>query len=171
VALLRWYPANQKAKDIPLDLSKFNITGTLSPSAMAFDGRSLWVALYTKGYVARIRTADGFVELATATGSFPTAVAFDGIYIWVASAGSNNVRRYRIDDNDVPQVNEPPIPVGLWPWALAYDGNFMWVANYSSNNFTRIDPITKVTSTFGSVSVCQNRKFYRILIFFWYFNN
>jgi hypothetical protein len=121
IAQLRWYPVNLATEDINLAASSG--PGSLgAPRGMAFDGDSLWVALYS-GRVSRVPVANsGVLSGDYSAGTNPVAVAFDGQFVWVANFGSANVSKLR---RTGAKVND--YPVGPEPTAVAFDGASIWV--------------------------------------------
>ncbi len=89
IAILRWYDANQASITFAV--------GT-SPTGVAFDGASIWVANAASNNVTKLRASDGALLGTFAVGTAPRGVAFDGGSIWVANFGSNTVTKLRASD-------------------------------------------------------------------------
>lgn len=65
------------------------------PSALAFDGQSIWVASFLDTTVTRL-ALDG-TELGTfPVGPAPVALAFDGESVWVANSEDNTISKLTI---------------------------------------------------------------------------
>lgn len=56
----------------------------ISPSAVAFDGESVWVASGSFYDVVKLRASDGAKLGSFNVGDHPTDIAFDGAFIWVS---------------------------------------------------------------------------------------
>ncbi len=122
-----------------------------APSAMAFDGTYLWVALAgdgtSAGSLQRVNPATGTLFGTPITvGINPVALAFDGTYIWVANNGNQG------DGETVTRVTAatgttsgPFNSGGFGPTALAWDGTSIWIANGTSNTITHINPASGAT--------------------------
>ena len=72
-------------------IGTFPVAG--SPSGIAFDGASLWVALASTGQVTELRASDGSTLGTFSVGVNPIGVAFDGTSIWVVNNSSNTVSK------------------------------------------------------------------------------
>ena len=112
------------------------------PTALAFDGTSLWVANYAGNSIMKINPATGVVSQTINVGINPIALALDGISIWVANYSSNSVMKI----NPATGAVSSQITVGSNPSALAFDGNSIWVANINSNNVMKINTVTGAVS-------------------------
>jgi len=135
IAMNRWNQASQVSIDMGINNN---------PTALTFDGFSIWVALAgngtTPGTVQRINPANTTLSgSAIPVGINPRALLFDGTNIWVANKGSNTVTKIIASSGAV--VNSYPTGGGS-PQALAYDGSYIWVANGTDNTVTRIIPAT-----------------------------
>ena len=129
IATLRWDQVRGGFSAIPV--------GT-NPTALAFDGSSLWVANGNSNNLMKINPVTGAVGAPIPVGAYPRALAFDGSSIWVANQNSNNVMKI----NPLTGAVGAPIHVGTSPFALAFDGRSIWVANYDSSSIQKINPAT-----------------------------
>jgi YVTN family beta-propeller protein len=118
----------------------FEQTGTVAvggePSALAWDGASLWVANYYDDMVQQIDPATGAVVATLPVGNAPSALAWDGASLWVANFGDNTVMQIDPEAGAVVAT----LPVGNAPSALAWDGASLWVANGRDITVMQIDP-------------------------------
>ncbi|MDO8531022.1 MAG: hypothetical protein Q7T26_02475 [Dehalococcoidia bacterium] len=69
-------------------------TGGSQPHGIATDGRSVWVANYGDGTVARLSN-EGAVQEVIRVGRGPEKVIFDGTYVWVSNSLDGTVTRIR----------------------------------------------------------------------------
>ncbi|HWT80618.1 MAG TPA: hypothetical protein VN648_17675, partial [Candidatus Methylomirabilis sp.] len=113
VALLRWYPANQVGS---FDLTKAD------PTALAFDGASVWVTNALNQTVTKLRASDGAVLGSFPAGNAPSALAFDGANIWIADQGSDSVTQLRASDGAALKT----FAAGPQPVGVAFDGANIW---------------------------------------------
>lgn len=72
-----------------------------SPSALAFDGETLWVANQGDDTVQGIDVATGSVGPALSTGSQPVALVHDGRDLWVVNAGDRTLQRIVVQDYQI----------------------------------------------------------------------
>jgi DNA-binding beta-propeller fold protein YncE len=63
---------------------------------VAFDGTSLWVAMYDRGEVVRVDPSTGKVQRRVRTGVKPRGLAVAGGSVWVANSRSGTVSRIRV---------------------------------------------------------------------------
>jgi YVTN family beta-propeller protein len=82
------------------------------PSALAFDGKTLWVANQGDDTVQGIDAATGSVGPAIPTGSQPVALVHDGRDLWVVNAGDRTLQRIAVQDYriDIIQPTSTPVP-------------------------------------------------------------
>jgi YVTN family beta-propeller protein len=132
LATLRWDQVRNSSNTTP--------DGS-NPTALAFDGSSVWVANYNSNSVQKINPASGAVGAPIIVGTNPRALAFDSNSLWVANEGSGSVQKI----NPATGVVGSPITVGTNPGALTYDGSSIWVANYANNSVQKINPVTNTT--------------------------
>ena len=90
------------------------------PSALAFDGRILWVANQGDDTVQGVDVATGSVGPTIQTGSQPVALAYDGQALWVVNAGDRTLQRVEVQDYQIEiiQPTATPIP-SLTPTSAA----------------------------------------------------
>lgn len=111
-----------------------------SPSGVAVDGKSVWVANQGGNDVWRFSPATNqAIDMIPV--ALPTAITTGGGAVWVASAGFNVVMR--INPLTAATV---PIPVGRHPSAIAYGAGSVWVANGNDGTVWRIDPRTNMVT-------------------------
>jgi YVTN family beta-propeller protein len=72
-----------------------------SPSALAFDGKTLWVANQGDDTVQGIDVATGSVGPTLPTGSQPVALAHDGQALWVVNAGDRTLQRIDVKNYQI----------------------------------------------------------------------
>jgi DNA-binding beta-propeller fold protein YncE len=65
----------------------------MSPSGVAFDGTSVWVANYASATVSKLRATDGALLGTFPVGASPGFVAVDGANVWVTNGGSGTVSK------------------------------------------------------------------------------
>ena len=111
-----------------------------SPSGVAVDGKSVWVANQGGNDVLRFSPATN-QSIDMIPFALPTAITTGGGAVWVASAGFNVVMR--INPLTAATV---PIPVGRHPSAIAYGAGSVWVANGNDGTVWRIDPRTNMVT-------------------------
>jgi YVTN family beta-propeller protein len=111
-----------------------------SPSGVAVDGKSVWVANQGDNDVWRFSPATN-QSIDMIPVALPTAITTGGGAVWVASAGFNVVMR--INPLTAATV---PIPVGRHPSAIAYGAGSVWVANGNDGTVWRIDPRTNMVT-------------------------
>src|SRR5690348_13927772 len=87
IALLKWYGL--------MNGSSLSMGG--NPSALAFDGLSIWVV--NGGGVARIRASDGWGMIILYWGAPIQQLAFDGANIWATEGSYNTVGKIRASDS------------------------------------------------------------------------
>jgi DNA-binding beta-propeller fold protein YncE len=63
---------------------------------VAFDGSSLWVAMYDRGQALRVDPTTGRVQRRVRIGVKPRGLAVAGGSVWVANSRSGSVSRIRI---------------------------------------------------------------------------
>jgi DNA-binding beta-propeller fold protein YncE len=63
---------------------------------VAFDGSSLWVAMYNRGEVLRIDPTNGRVQRRVLIGEKPRGLAIAAGSAWVANSESGTVSRVRV---------------------------------------------------------------------------
>jgi len=110
------------------------VTHGISPSAVVFDGRHIWVANQNQR-VTSLDPATGALVTASGTPSSPVALAFDGESIRVANCFSNNVERFATAHHGSIALGGKlgTYPVGRQPRAIAFDGSDIWVVNSGDN--------------------------------------
>ena len=118
----------------------FEQTGTVpvggEPSALAWDGASLWVV--NDSDAMQIDPATGTVVATVAIDGRPRGLVWDGTSLWVASLGVDYGTVQQIDPKAGAVV--ATLPVGNGPRALAWDGAGLWVANNGDDMVQQIDP-------------------------------
>jgi len=139
-------------------------------TAIAFDGRHMWVGTETGIYRFTI-TNESLTHLPSGiSGSYETdwgsikgamftphrynitcfALAFDGTYMWCANSGTNKVIKLHAQN----MQSTGTYNVGESPIALAFDGANMWVANYGDGTVTKLR--TSDGHTLGTYQVGKN---------------
>jgi DNA-binding beta-propeller fold protein YncE len=63
---------------------------------VAFDGSSLWVAMYDSAVVLRIDPTSGRVQLRVRVGKKPRGLVVSAGSVWVANSTSGTVSRIRV---------------------------------------------------------------------------
>ena len=111
------------------------------PSAIAFDGVNLWVALYGYNEVAKVVASTLTFVNNYAVGQYPSAVAFDGANIWVTLQGGSHVTKLLASTGAVVGT----YPTGTHPDALVFDGTYIWVANLTDNTVSKLLTATGAT--------------------------
>jgi YVTN family beta-propeller protein len=109
------------------------------PGALAFDGRSLWVALESDNSVLQVNPENGRPGQKIRVGRQPMALLFDGRDLWTANAGDNSVSRIDIGSGRVIDT----ISVAGGPFALAWvpcgpDCADLWIAGEANDTVSRI---------------------------------
>ena len=134
------------------------IDSIASPTALCYDGQSIWVGcddgvyrltVTGEAWEALPRVEEGALTRRTPWGglsgamfefqSYPisngcSALAFDGTYLWIAVPGTNRVLKLHARN----MTAEGLFDVGRGPAALAFDGANMWVANYGDGTVTKL---------------------------------
>jgi len=82
------------------------------PSALIFDGQSVWVANEWDDTVQGVDPATGSVGPTIPTGRRPVALVYDGQWLWAANAGDKTLQRIDIQDYriEIVQPTATPIP-------------------------------------------------------------
>ncbi|MFU8826657.1 MAG: peptidoglycan-binding protein [Brevefilum sp.] len=83
-----------------------------APSALAFDGKTIWVANQGDDMVMGIDAATGSVGPALPTGNQPVALVHDGRDLWVVNAGDRTLQRIEVHNYhiEIIQPTATPIP-------------------------------------------------------------
>ena len=125
-------PVRPTAAPVPSETALDTFRVDNGPSALAFDGRAIWVANRWDDSVTKF-ALDGR-ELGTfPVGEGPQAVAFDGKAIWVANRDEGSVTKLTLDGNELGTFR-----VGGAPNTLAFDGEAIWVGNEEDETVTRL---------------------------------
>ena len=115
IAQLRWYGAAN--------------TGSLpvgnTPTAMTFDGTSIWVANSGANTVVKLRASDGKPLVTIDAGNHPHSLAFDGFNIWVAN--DDSVMKLRASDGA--NVGTFFANLGFSFGDIVFDGDIIWVGH------------------------------------------
>ena len=74
--------------------AKYSIGG--GAQGVAFDGASLWVAMYNRGEVVRVDPNTGKVQRRVRIGVKPRGLAVAAGSVWVANSRSGTVSRIRV---------------------------------------------------------------------------
>ena len=136
IALLKWGVSSVN--------NSFDVGAT--PTAICFDGASIWVANYNSNNVTKLNASTGAVQGTFAVGTQPYGICFDGASIWVANAGSANVTKLNASTGAV----QGTFAVGTSPFPICFDGASIWVANSGSDNVTKLNASTgAVQGTFA----------------------
>jgi serine/threonine protein kinase len=98
------------------------------PGALAWDGRSLWVANHAANTVMKLEPASGRILATYPVGDKPVALAWDGAGLWVANHGwvdNDHSTLMRLDPADGRVLATYRLPGQ--PMNLALDGTHVWV--------------------------------------------
>jgi peptide/nickel transport system substrate-binding protein len=117
-----------------------SISLAASPTAVAFGGNSLWVAMPNQDSVSRIDPETSTVQQTIQVGSGPTGIAVGGGLVWVANSLDGTISRIDPRANGGQVVDT--IPVGNGPVDLAFGLGGVWVANSLDHTVVRVDPVT-----------------------------
>jgi DNA-binding beta-propeller fold protein YncE len=106
------------------------------PVALAYDGRSVWVANSLGQTLSAVDPASGTVTSSALLPHLPSALLWDGTSLWTANASST--------PGTVTQVSRDgevlaDIETGQGPASLAFDGARLWVGNREGRSLARID--------------------------------
>jgi YVTN family beta-propeller protein len=82
-----------------------------NPSALAFDGNTLWVANQGDDTVQGIDVATGSVGPTIVTGRQPVALLHDGQQLWVANAGDRTLQRIDVVDYQIEIILPTATPI------------------------------------------------------------
>jgi YVTN family beta-propeller protein len=114
-----------------------------NPSAIAFDGKWLWIANYDDSTVQAIDPDTREVTVQPIkVGAAPTDLAFDGQRMWVLSTEMSTAQAIDIAAGIAGQ----PVKVGRSPSRMVYDGRRLWVTNVDDTTVQAIDPDTGIAS-------------------------
>ena len=116
----------------------------MRPSALLWDGQSLWAASEQDRVVAQVDIESGQVTVSYPMEGTPAALAFDGSYLWVALSDQNQLVKM---DRATGEPVAPRIDVGERPRALLFDGSTLWSADQQGNRVTGVDPLTATVET------------------------
>jgi DNA-binding beta-propeller fold protein YncE len=111
------------------------------PIALAFDGRSLWVASEDNGSLIQIDPLSGAQLNTYPLGGNPRALAYDGAFLWAALTNTDEVVKVDPASGAV----AARVAVGDEPVALLYDGASLWTADQAGDTVTRVDPASART--------------------------
>ena len=143
-----------------------------APSAIAFDGSSIWVTNSGTNNVTKLDSS-GTVLRTFGIGTAPAGVAFDGLNVWVANSTTNNVTKVTATGIAGGGLNARQVatlhwyttnttfksyPTGQGPEAVAFDGTNVWVANSGSNTITKQSVATRRDRCKRSRSVRGRRR-------------
>jgi hypothetical protein len=143
VALLRQYQANTATT-----------FGTCNnPSALAFDGKNIWVACSANSELQEYNASDGTLIATVASvftsGLFLDSLMYDGKNIWAAASPAGAVVRIKVGAVNASTINPMTCSslgsgcasvtgVGSGATGLTFDGSHVWVANGAANNLSEI---------------------------------
>jgi len=115
-------------------VAAFHVGGV--PTALAFDGANIWVAIKSNDTIVKLRSTDGFIAgtFDLTPGTAPAALIFDGLELWVANSGTNTVSKIRPTDGSFIGT----YPVGLNPVGMTFDGANVWVVNRGGNTVSKL---------------------------------
>jgi YVTN family beta-propeller protein len=82
-----------------------------APSALAFDGKILWVANQGDDTVQGIDVATGSVGPTLPTGNQPVALMHDGQDLWVVNAGDRTLQRVEVKDYQIEIIQPTATPI------------------------------------------------------------
>jgi YVTN family beta-propeller protein len=106
-----------------------------SPSTVASDGRTVWVADKGAAVVSRIDPRDGVPQPIPVAGG-PTDIALGAGSAWVTLALDDSVARIDLSTGSVRRT----IRVGRRPGGVAVGAGGVWVANTGDGTVSRLDP-------------------------------
>jgi transglutaminase-like putative cysteine protease len=123
----------------PGDVVRSFASPARTPTGLAFDGKSLWVADRRTATIYEVDPRDGAVRSQLpAPGWQPEGLAWDGKALWAADAGDRKL--YRVDPRRrlVLQALDSP---GKSPRGLAWDGKSLWVADDQRHEIIAVSPV------------------------------
>ncbi len=103
------------------------------PTALAWDGTSLWVASWGLELLLRVDGESGAVVDELPLRDVPAALAWDGSTLWVTQFS----RVLQVDVSSGEVVAE--FRVGGVPSALVWDGSSLWVADSGNDTLMQVD--------------------------------
>ncbi len=107
-----------------------------SPSALVFDGNSVWVSDFTGSKVVDIDPLTNVAtNVAVPGGSQPNGMVFDGTHVWVALTGSNSV----VSIDPATRSVGSPAAIGVPPLQLVFDGTYLWASGGSGSTVVKLD--------------------------------
>lgn len=126
------------------------------PTALAWDGRYMWIANFQDNTVFAVNTADEVIKVFDDSRiDGPAVLLWDTAHIWIANQRTPDEQEVgtviKIDVNTNTFNSFGPFPVGLMPTAMAWDGENIWVANGNSDTLSVLDNATG--QTVGEVRV------------------
>lgn len=142
IGSLRWDLDSVRPAEVPIGPS---------PTAVGFDGSTIWVADSVANTVSRVERSSNSVSAVVEVGQQPTSIAFDGSFIWVANSAGNSISRIDPSSAVVTATVETPTP-----YDVAFDGTSIWVANYSTGTVTKVNPTTALVESTIGVSAVNN---------------
>jgi len=100
-----------------------------NPSAIAYDGKSLWVAdwitqkIYQYSYTSQLTLVQSY----NTENTHPTGIAFDGTSLWTSNAWEQKIYRHTLDEQlSVAATYSSPGPE---PAGLFFDGVCLWICD------------------------------------------
>ena len=120
----------------PIGPSQIDVGG--EPTALAFDGRSLWVANGDQRTVAQVDPGSNRVLQRLPVGNASRGVAAGFGALWVTSAVDSAVRRIDLGSSG----SSRRIALSARPTAIAAGAGAIWVASDEEGTVSRLDPGT-----------------------------
>jgi hypothetical protein len=135
VALACATPRGAAAK--PGDVTRSFASPARTPTGLAFDGTSLWVADRRTATIYEVDPRDGRVRSQLPTpGWQPEGLAWDGTALWAADGAERKL--YRLDPRRRVVLRSLDAP-GKSPRGLAWDGTALWVADDRRGEVVAVD--------------------------------
>jgi len=101
------------------------------PTAVMFDGQSIWVAVQdTGGGIVEKVTASGEVVSSTPVGDAPIEMTYDGANVWVTNYSSSTLS---VVGQNGELLKTIFLPLITHPEGILFDGKYIWTANNGAN--------------------------------------
>jgi YVTN family beta-propeller protein len=124
------------------DLYSYTVSvGDGQPTAVIFDGQSIWVAIQgTDGGTVEKLTATGQVVSSTRVGDAPIEMAYDGVNVWVTNYSSSTLT---IVGQNGELLKTIFLPLAAHPEGILFDGKYIWIANNGAgvNTVSKFDAV------------------------------
>ncbi len=122
------------------DYSLGDYAASTSPSSLAFDGSSVWVANAGSTNVSKIRASDGKKIFDVNMGFTPLDVVFDGQNVWVSYNNSGGkLAKLNPQDGSIALTIDTSPRSDLQNLLITFDGTlkYIWAASSSGNEVRR----------------------------------